>query len=567
LGRRIAVLAVGIAALALPASAAARDVTVTSFDDTPISAHFFPADGLAPGAQAPTVLVGPGWSMSGETDPNSTSNPVLENFGLTPIGVFIHNGFNVMTWDPRGFGASGGTVEVDDYRYEGRDVQALIDYVAQQPEAQLDSPGDPRVGMAGSSYGGIIQLVTAAIDSRVDAIVPNITPHDYTSSLFKEHAVKAGWGLALVGVGIEGSVLPGLLGFPPQTGHMDPHIYDTIVGGVTNSVSDENYQWFADKGPGFLVKNIHVPTLLTQGTADTLFTPQEAIDNFSDLAAHSGAPLKMMWFCGGHGVCLTGSGPSGYVADRTVEWLDRYLKGDTSVDTGPRFEWLAEDDVWRSAADYPMKSVGSLEASGPGTLPIAPVPSGALILATPAALPGTSAELTIPGPAQAADVVGAPQLTLTYSGTALPAKTFVYAQIVNSATGQVQGNQATPIPVDLDGTTHTISRPLEPIASRAAPGQSYKLQIVPATTLYGLQTSLGLANFSDMHVELPVVDAAGTSGPAPAGGIGTAVSAQGGAEGAKSKGSKKKCARRARKANRGKKRARAIRRCAKRAAT
>jgi ABC-2 type transport system ATP-binding protein len=336
---------------------------------------------------------------------------------------------------------------------------------------------------------------------------------------------------------------------------MDPHIYDTIVGGVTNSVSDANYQWFADKGPGWLVKNIHVPTLLTQGTADTLFTLQESIDNFNDLAAHSGAPLKMMWFCGGHGVCLTGSGPSGYVGNRTLQWLDRYLKKDTSVDTGPRFEWLGEDDVWRSAANYPMKSAGSLSASGPGTLPIAPVPSGALILATPAALPGTAAELTIPGPAQAADVVGTPQLSLTYSGTALPAKTFIYAQIVNSATGLVEGNQATPIPVDLDGATHTISRPLEPIASRAAAGQSYKLQIIPSTTLYGVQTSLGLANFSDMHIDLPLADAAGTPGPP-----GPAVNAK------KKKFSKKKCKAKARKIKRAKKRARAMRRCAKRAA-
>jgi ABC-2 type transport system ATP-binding protein len=558
-------VAAALAVLAWPAAASARDVTVTSFDGTPISAHFFPAAGLAPGAKAPTVLVGPGWSMSGETDPNSTSNPVLENFGLTPIGAFVNHGYNVVTWDPRGFGASGGTVEVDDYRVEGRDTQALIDYVATQPEAQLDSPGDPRVGMAGSSYGGIIQLATAAIDPRVDAIVPNITPHDLTSSLFKDHAVKAGWGLILVGAGAEGAILPGLLANPPQTGHMDPHIYDTIVGGVANSVSDANYQWFADKGPGFLVKNIHVPTLLTQGTADTLFTLQESIDNFNDLAAHSGAPLKMMWFCGGHGVCLTGGGPSGYVANRTLQWLDRYLKGDTSVDTGPRFEWLAEDDVWRSAADYPLKSGGTLSATGSGTLPIAPVlTSGALILATPAALPGTSAELTIPGPAQAADVVGTPQLSLTYSGTAVPAKTFVYAQIVNSATGEVQGNQATPIPVNLDGATHTISRPLEPIASRAAAGQSYKLQIVPATTLYGLQTSLGLANFSEMHIDLPLVDAAGTPGP-PAGGIGSSASAQGGVKGVKrAKKANKKC--KGAKAKRAKKRARAKRRCAKRRA-
>jgi ABC-2 type transport system ATP-binding protein len=52
------------------------------------------------------------------------------------------------------------------------------------------------------------------------------------------------------------------------------------------------------------VSQIRVPTLLVQGTADTLFTPSEAIRNFELLKA-SGVPVHMLWFCGGHGVCLT----------------------------------------------------------------------------------------------------------------------------------------------------------------------------------------------------------------------------------------------------------------------
>ncbi|MDX6615205.1 MAG: hypothetical protein QOD60_296, partial [Solirubrobacterales bacterium] len=109
---------------------------------------------------------------------------------------------------------------------------------------------------------------------------------------------------------------------------------------------------------------------------------------------------------------------------------------------------------------------------------------------------------------------------------------------------------------NLDGATHTISRPLEPIASRAAAGQSYKLQIVPATTLYGLQTSLGLANFSEMHIDLPLADAAGTPGPAqPV----AAVKHK-----KKKKSSRKKCKKL--KHKRGKKSKKARRRCAKHAA-
>ena len=62
----------------------------------------------------------------------------------------------------------------------------------------------------------------------------------------------------------------------------------------------------------------------------------------------------MLWFCGGHGVCLTGAGPKGHVEQAVVAWLRRYVAGDTAVDTGPSFEWLADDAQWRSAADYPV---------------------------------------------------------------------------------------------------------------------------------------------------------------------------------------------------------------------
>ena len=110
-------------------------------------------------------------------------------------------GYNVLTWDARGFGESGGSVQIDHPDYEGRDVQALLDYVAEQPEARLDSRGDPRVGMGGRSYGGAIQWVTAAIDGRVDAIVPLIAWNALVRSLYQSNTVKAGWGSLLTGVG------------------------------------------------------------------------------------------------------------------------------------------------------------------------------------------------------------------------------------------------------------------------------------------------------------------------------------------------------------------------------
>ena len=49
-------------------------------------------------------MVGPGWSQPGETDENSTSE---ELFGGVGVGVLRNAGYNVLTWDPRGFGQLG----------------------------------------------------------------------------------------------------------------------------------------------------------------------------------------------------------------------------------------------------------------------------------------------------------------------------------------------------------------------------------------------------------------------------------------------------------------------------
>ena len=81
----------------------------------------------------------------------------------------------------------------------------------------------------------------------------------------------------------------------------------------------------------------------------------------------------MLWFCGGHGACLTGSGEAGHVERAVVAWMKRYLApGDTRVDTGPRFEWLADDAQWRTAGDDPAPAGPPIVAEGSGHAPRSP---------------------------------------------------------------------------------------------------------------------------------------------------------------------------------------------------
>ena len=125
--------------------------------------------------------------------PTLVDNPFLAN-QVIGFGPLLKNGYNVVTWDPRGEWSSGGRLEMDHPDFEGQDMKAIISWLATQPEVALDSPGDPKIGMVGASYGGGIQLVTAAIDPRIDAIVPTIAWNNLNTSLDKNGAPKTSWG-------------------------------------------------------------------------------------------------------------------------------------------------------------------------------------------------------------------------------------------------------------------------------------------------------------------------------------------------------------------------------------
>src|SRR4051794_31581730 len=423
--------------------------------------------------------MGPGWAQPADVNVNGNGGP---DSGVPGIKTLHDAGYNVLTWDPRGFGSSGGTVEVDSPEFEARDTQVLLDWVAGRPEARLDAPGDPRVGMAGASYGGGIQLVLAAIVSRGAAITPVIAWPSLGTSLYKTSIVKQGWA--------------GLLFAAAASRPLDPHIGSAYDQGVaTGALNADDRAWFLQRGPGGLVSQIQAPTLLIQGTVDTLFTLDEAVTNYQDFKRR-GVPVKMVWFCGGHGTCLTDPGDPQAVIGATMGWLDRYVKGDASIDTGPAFDWVDQNGRRTSAGDYPPPAGKALSGVGKGTLRLKSA-GGAGPITVPAGaggLGGIVAPIT-PGRARnavyvrvtagagGAQLLGAPRLLLTYSGRAGGGTrpTRVFAQLVDNATGRVLGNQITPIPVTLDGRTHVAGRDLEIVAHTLAAGRSVTLQVVAKT--------------------------------------------------------------------------------------
>ena len=480
---------------------AAEDLnTITSFDGTAITFYWFPAVGLAPGQTAPTVLQGPGFGGQAQSNPDASSSSSIPG-----VGDLRRAGYNVLTWNPRGISPSGGEAQLNNPDFEGRDVSALISWVSERPEAQLDAAGDPRVGMTGGSYGGGIQFSTAAIDKRIDAIVPVIAWNSLRTSLYKASTIKSSWVNAL----LVGATRPG--------NTFSPSILkgrEQAKKGTT--FSKEVVDFARAAGPDRVLSQVEAPTLILQGTIDNLFPPSEAIENYKVLKAND-VPVKMVWFCGGHGVCLTKGGASTVPLEQTWLWLDKYLKGDTSVDTGPAFSWIDQRGKYRNADTY-RQPKGTLRAKGKGDLALKKSGgSGPYAGKLPSGISPTFSLVlrpTIPAPAKrsvdvtarakkSTVVVGAPKLRLAYKGTSKNKKVRVLAQLVHK--GKVVGNQITPFRLTLNGKKRTAKVPLEAVSLSLRKGQRVELQLVAQSSAYNTFPKGGKVKFSRITLTLPTL--------------------------------------------------------------
>jgi ABC-2 type transport system ATP-binding protein len=231
------------------------------------------------------------------------------------------DGYAVLTWSARGFGRSNGKIGLNDPKGEVADASKLIDWLAKRPEVQLDKTGDPRVGMAGASYGGAVSLLTAGTDDRVDAIAPAITYWNLADALFPNGVFKKLWAGIFINTG------GGCDKFEKQLCEM----YDRVAESGTPDAAATKL--LEERSPSAVGDRIKVPTLLMQGQTDSLF-PLGQADTAAKAIKANGAPVDVDWIAGGHD---GGDMEVDRVQGRVQSWFDRYLKDEKGVDTGPAF--------------------------------------------------------------------------------------------------------------------------------------------------------------------------------------------------------------------------------------
>ena len=504
----VARINVDVGTLAPADTPVALTYMVTSFDGVGISTNFFPAAGLSAGGSAPTVITMSGLGGGAYTDPYTDRVFDIEGqeYDVPSVRVLRDDGYNVVSATPRGVRNSGGVMQLDNPFFEGRDMSAVIDFIAAETPATLDGPNDPAVGMVGASYGGGIQLVAAGTDPRIDAITPENTWNSLNASLYPDNTWKTSYGsvlyLALV---VTGARVNSLVPRAVLTGNLFGWISETAQAALASS------------GPTALLNTVQAPTLLTQGIQEALFPLQESLDNAETILGNPfGTPVKLAWYCGGHGVCLDPVNPDQkaiLLAD-TLNWLTQYVKRvGTPADGIPNFQWFDQLGGYYFSDQLPYQSGFNnrpdITATSPGgLLPVVPLLGGSnSFFALPYSLGGGSVArnaINVPvtvGPGT--QVVGAPAVSITYQG--LGTTRAVYAQVVDDSTGLVLGNVVTPVPVTLDGRQHTLTMDLSDIVytNAGADSRTLTVQITSSATAFENFTSFGLMNISNVSVTMP----------------------------------------------------------------
>jgi len=502
-----------------------------SFDGTLISVNYFPAINVATGEvdNAPTVLAASGLACAANTDSQTVYGqlfPLVQFGSLTPgikplredaftsplLGGPQYDGgggYNVLTWDPRGEFASGGQLQIDNPFFEGRDVSSIISWLTSSTNpasAQVKTEaGDPLVGMTGGSYGGGIQLTT--VDPRIDSIAPEIGWNSLISSLYPGGAFKTGWGSLLA------------LALAATGARVNPAIYEGILTGALFGVLSESSQAvLASVGPTTLLAKEQAPTLLFQGIHDTLFPLAQSVANGQTIqTSPANPPLKLFWFCGGHGVCDIPNKPNEQDAQgiiQNLQWLDQYVaKSGTPADAIPTFQWYDQKGLYYTSDKLPWDPAfnqGTYTAEGQGGfLGLWPLVGGSgpltdLPLSIIDAGKARNALNVTVTPTVGKQVVGSPKISFSYSG--LGTSDTVYAQLVDNSSGLVLSNIVTPIPVTLDGRTRTVSMSMEDIAYSVDAGDSLTLQITSSALNYFDAWSYGGINISDITLDMPLHD-------------------------------------------------------------
>jgi len=351
------------------------------------------------------------------TQPDDEGNPIVLDAGVDiptagcPCpGVLINHGFEgtwhsedyaarnlaahgyvVLRYSSRGFGTSGGEVDL----VGPKERQDQLDAVH-----WLNDPLNPLVGgmvirddigQYGASYGGMHAWALAMSgDPAVRTVVPTAAWSDGYQALLPNDVLRLAYDAGFYATGFAPTAtLVNDAGSPGSVPALSTQL----------NYSSEVHRWFAeavsgadtaDFRAGLDARSVHghydrvrIPVFIIQGVNDGLFSANQAIDAYTQIIAR-GVPARL--YVGGIGHPPSNSSNTSpealHIGDELLAWFDHYLKGvDNGIDRMPPVEWSRAvyfgntwDGSTRSAWSFPFGAPLRLQLCATGTLAEAACP-------------------------------------------------------------------------------------------------------------------------------------------------------------------------------------------------
>ena len=358
---------------------------VPTFDGVPIDLNVtLPATG---DGNFPLIILSHGWGGSKFPLVSSGDRGNLQGSSLP----WAQRGFAVLSISSRGFSGSCGTppsraavgcdhgwIRLDDTRFEIRDVQYLSGRLVD------DGLADPaRIGVHGGSYGGGVSNALAMLRNRImnadgslgpwtspkgrpislaasapyipwSDLVYSLTPNgrtlDYvsptpTDSREPKGVMKQSFVSGLYALGNTSGFYapPGadpdadLTSWFARIGSGEPYDGDPVITGIADEIYSHHSSISIDR-------SVPPPPIFSaSGWTDDLFPVEESLRlRHAVLEAHPDTPYALMFWDAGHQRGSNRRADRDRYQRHLAAWMERYVKGDSSVQTLTGVETLTQ---------------------------------------------------------------------------------------------------------------------------------------------------------------------------------------------------------------------------------
>ena len=258
MGRRgIALLAIAVLALALAGAAAPRGASVTTQevtlhmdDGVGLAATLYTPAGSPPAAGRPAIVL-----FHGIGGNRHDLDAIAEHFAGT---------FDVLTFDFRGHGQSGGLTSIDGPR-EMQDTKTIFNWLAAQPGVNPQ-----KIGAWGISLGGGAVLRSLVEGVPWAAVETAETWTDLFSALAPQDLSKSG-------------AIYQFLNSVPQD-RLDPSVLAIKDDALQSKNLDVLFKFAAQRSTRDSLAQVHTPVLFMQGRRDFAFDISQALAGWRRVA-------------------------------------------------------------------------------------------------------------------------------------------------------------------------------------------------------------------------------------------------------------------------------------------